>query len=327
MEFDLEGVSHKEVVNSNGINYSDFRKKLKPNFEKVWRDIFLGYLALIVLAGFSVVAQEMLVKNTWQIFIYMPFMALFMGYVIAYLQLFVHEAAHFNIHPDKKKNDTLANALLCTMVGINIEPYRQTHWDHHKYLGTVNDSENSYFNALTVPFVIQTLTGIHAIRVILNRHKRIENANIKKNKNLSEKDKKSLVRGILLNLLIIIASLVFGQYILALSWVLGLGIFFPFFATLRQLLEHRGELAKASLNYSVVDHGSVIRTFKATFFSVSFGGAGFINHMLHHWDPTLSYTCLPSVKKFLLETDKYAPYIRKSTTTYTSTFFKLLKAN
>ena len=32
------------------------------------------------------------------------------GYAIAYLQLFIHEAAHFNLHPNRRTSDRLAVA-------------------------------------------------------------------------------------------------------------------------------------------------------------------------------------------------------------------------
>lgn len=56
-----------------------------------------------------------------------------------FISEWVHEAAHYNLVPDKKWNDILANTLLCWWHGYKIAGYRAAHMRHH--------SANVYFAA------------------------------------------------------------------------------------------------------------------------------------------------------------------------------------
>ena len=104
------------------------------------------------------------------------------------------------------------------------------------------------------------------------------------------------------------------------------GLFLPFFAALRQILEHRDELALSSVDFYKEPHGKVSRIFVHSLLSSSFGSAGFTRHMIHHWDPQISYTRLDDIEAFLSRSDKTSALIRDSKTTYGSTLKKLLKA-
>ena len=70
-------------------------------------------------------------------------------------------------------------------------------------------------------------------------------------------------------------------------------------------------------------HGKVSRLFTDTWLSRSFGSAGFTRHMLHHWDPQISYTRLGEIETFLARCEKTAPFIQASKTTYVTVFKKL----
>ena len=47
----------------------------------------------------------------------------------------------------------------------------------------------------------------------------------------------------------------------------------------------------------------------------AFGSAGFWRHLLHHWDPTVSYTRYDDLENFLMDT-RLAGEIDKSRTSY-----------
>ena len=135
-----------------------------------------------------------------------------------------------------------------------------------------------------------------------------------------------LLAGGFFHLLILTAAFLTGNWPFAIAWILGFGIFFPFFATLRQVLEHRDELAHHATNFYQQPHGKFSRLFTHTILSSSFGSAGFTRHMIHHWDPQISYTRLKDIEQFLLQSEKTAPIIKASKTTYTATLKKLLTA-
>jgi fatty acid desaturase len=319
MKNNLEGISFDEVFDENGVKYSVFRTSLQPHYSKVMVDILKGYL-FILLLSILIILSEYYFNLPWWLII--PAGSLFIGYIAAYLALFIHEAGHYNIHPDKRRNDRLAILFLCIPFGLSITAYRKIHWQHHIHLGTPSDTENSYFNGFTKLFLLESLTGIHLLRTM----KRKEG-----NKLLTSEQRKNskamLLAGILFHLIILVISLLFGFWKFAITWFLGFLIFFPFFATIRQILEHRDELARHTTDFFKQPHGKTSRLFIHTLLSSSFGSAGFTRHMIHHWDPHISYTRLKDIEDFLLRCRQTSLYIKEAKTRYRTVLKKLLLAN
>jgi fatty acid desaturase len=56
----------------------------------------------------------------------------------------------------------------------------------------------------------------------------------------------------------------------------------------------------------------------------TFGGAGFNRHLLHHWEPGISYTRLPDLEHFLNDTD-LRPIMESRKTTYGRVFWRLFR--
>jgi fatty acid desaturase len=281
-------------------------------------DIVKGYFFLLLVAGSTIFFTCQFTSCWW---ITVTIGGILIGYVAAYLALFIHEAGHYNIHPDKKINDRLATIFLCLPFGLSLRSYRKIHWQHHVHLGTPQDTEVSYFNALTKMFVLETFTGIHLLRTILRK----ENNSVL-TKEQVQQSRRMLLGGFVLHISILIAALLTGNWPFAIAWILGFGVFFPFFATIRQILEHRDELAHHTSNFYKQPHGKVSRLFVHTIINSSFGSAGFTRHMIHHWDPLISYTRLKDIEAFLTTCEKTAPVIQSSRTTYTKVFKKLIAA-
>jgi fatty acid desaturase len=319
MQNNLEGIQFDEVLNEKGISYASFRQGLSPRFAAVWADIIKGYFFLALVVAVFIYLDSRF-HNYWWIFV-IPF-ALLTGYIAAFIALFIHEAGHFNIHPDKKKNDRLATVFLCLPFGLSMKSYRKIHWQHHLHLGTPQDAEVSYFNALSKLFILETLTGIHLLRTILQKEK-----NTILTKEQVAQSRTMLVAGFLLHSVILVLSFITGHWAFAITWIIAFSIFFPFFATIRQILEHRDELARASTDFTKQPHGKVSRLFIHTILSSSFGAAGFTRHMIHHWDPQVSYTRLGEIEQFLSGCEKTTSIITSSRTTYTTTLKKLVKAS
>ncbi|MBI5372182.1 MAG: fatty acid desaturase [Sphingobacteriales bacterium] len=318
MKNNLEGISFEQVVNKAGTSYAVFRGQLTPRYSLVFFDIARGYFFLFLISALVIVLHRVYSLPWWLL---IPAGGLLTGYCAAYIALFAHEASHYNIHPDKKTNDRLATVFLCLPFGLSLKSYRKIHWQHHLYLGTPSDTEISYFNHLSGLFILETLTGIHLLRTILTKEK-IEV--------LSQEQKREsrtmLLAGFVLHAVLLAAAFLTGNWVTALAWILGFGIFFPFFATIRQLLEHRDELARATSDFRRTPHGKLSRIFCHTLLSSSFGAAGFTRHMIHHWDPQASYTRMKEIEDFLHEDEKTAAIIRASKTTYSTVFKTLLKA-
>ena len=76
-----------------------------------------------------------------------------------------------------------------------------------------------------------------------------------------------------------------------------------FLEKIRQTCEHRSLQAKKEIDYTKVEHGPVNRIFGNDFFSRYFGAAGFNKHLLHHIDPSISYTSFKEMENFLIDSN------------------------
>lgn len=315
------------LLGSNSEENINYIHTLTPIYWKVWKDIFLGYFLLIVtlliINNFS---------NQYEIISSMMVIILgsvFVGFWIHFLSLFMHEAGHRNL-ANNKWNDLLANFCLCWIFGVNIKDYRGTHFQHHRLLGTVNDPENSYFNSLDLLFIVKTLFGIHALKIIFERNNkwRIQARSATRiRQSIPMKNYKKLYMlsiTVFIHLAIVMVMYYFQFKILALTWILGLFMFFPFFNSIRQILEHRNFTSDSSVNYSLTPHGAYTRIFDNKLFSFLFGSAGFNRHLLHHWFPHVSYTRFGELELYLSSTNlSYLIHSRKSN--YFSVLSKLFK--
>src|SRR3712207_6563603 len=152
---DLAGLRHIVDRETDG-DYRAFRRSLSPDFHRVRRDLAFGYAALAASLALAGVARSPVAGLAAA-----AVAAAFVGYWIAYLQLFIHEAAHYNLAADRAANDRLADRLICWQVGTSIAAYRRTHAEHHRSLGGARDTETSYTHPLTLGFLAQMVTGIH----------------------------------------------------------------------------------------------------------------------------------------------------------------------
>ncbi len=310
----LERLDKAALTNSAGRPYRAFRASLAPRYAVVWRDIALGYLMIVVgLAGVGWGQQA----GLWLGVALAPLGAVFTGYWLAYLNLFVHEASHYNLAPDRGLNDLLTNVFLCVLFGMSIEDYRRIHWDHHRLHGTTMDSEHSYFSPLTLGFMLRALFGLKAVEVIMARRRRLAAGR-------TEKGGRLIIVGLLVNGVFVLGLAWSGWWAPALAWAAGMLMFCPFFGAVRQLLEHRDELAGPEIDFTKIAHGRINRMFGDSLLAQTLGGAGFNRHLLHHWEPNVSYTRLPDLEAFLRDTAA-GPWLEARRSTYLDTARRLYR--
>lgn len=327
LNINFDSVKKKDLVNKEGVSYTDFREKLTPKYHRVWMDLLAGHFFLLLISSLIILLQYR--YPSWAFLSILPG-AFLLGFIVAYIHLFSHEAAHYNLAKSRRWNDALSNIFIGVILGLDIKKYRLIHFAHHRYLGTVSDTERSYFDALTLRFIIESLTGIKALKVVLNRRKTIQSQpsggtrSVPDDRSSSKGISITLFNGIVFNSLIIALSFYYGYWMFAMAWIIGIASIFPFFAALRNVLEHRDEFAKNETDYSAVSHGETNRLFGSGLLANTMGGAGFNRHLLHHWDPQISYTRLSEVEKFILNTS-YSNILEKQNTTYFKTFFKLFQ--
>ncbi|HTO80906.1 MAG TPA: fatty acid desaturase [Methylomirabilota bacterium] len=299
------------LIGQDGRRYVEFLGELRPDYRRIHRDIGAGYLLLIVSFVLAAAAPSWGVP-AW---IAAAVGTILIGYWVAYLQLFIHEGAHYNLAPSRTGSDRLCDLAISWMIGTTVAAYRTVHFQHHRELGTTRDSEFTYFFPLDLTFLLKAAFGVRAAEVMLSRL--AFNA---------AGHSKETVRPLLICLAvhgtIVAASLLAGWWWAALAWVLGTGLAFPFFGALRQLLEHRSETADPKADYRKQDHGVCTRLFRDGPLAATFGAAGFSRHLLHHWEPQVSYTNLAQLEAFLDGTELKA-VLDARRTTYLATFRRL----
>src|SRR5262245_38902803 len=86
------------LVDHAGLSFKEFRKRLTPQFAVVWLNIAATWMCIIVCNVFLILFPAHGVIQA----IVVAVGALLIGFLVAYLQLFIHEGAHRNIHSDPK---------------------------------------------------------------------------------------------------------------------------------------------------------------------------------------------------------------------------------
>lgn len=328
------------LADDRGLTFRELRQTLTPRFGVVWSQLAMGY-GVLALSAWGVAASAGVLPDWLRVVAG----AVVIGFAQAYIQLFFHEAAHYNLAPGRARNDLLANVFVGALHGLEITAYRAVHFEHHRRLGTTMDSERSYFDPLNMRFFAESLLGIKGLKVLTRRERVLERAGVGAGVSAGVSTRVSAeVRGgvsagvgatvssspwlqrvaaAAIHTAVVGASLYFRQHALAIAWTLGTLSIMPLCVALRQLLEHRSERADPTADYTVVDHGAVNRLFGAGPFASTFGGAGFNRHLLHHWEPQISYTRLGELERYLMRTGA-AEALRSRRSTYWQTFWALV---
>src|SRR5258708_40137229 len=74
------------------------------------------------------------------------------------------------------------------MSGTSVKRYRVVHFQHPRALGSVDDSEISYFFPLNLMFVFNTTFGVRALKVFLARARYVGNVD-RRNENAQRMDR------------------------------------------------------------------------------------------------------------------------------------------
>jgi fatty acid desaturase len=307
------------IENKANQKWGEYRSILKPRYKKVWFDIGLAYF---MLAAGLIVFASMEIWFQQRIYFFLPVLllgSLWVGFWLHYLLCFFHEATHYNIFPNRKYNDRVANLVIGALIGLEIKSYRRTHWLHHANLGTPDDTETSYFEPLKLRTLVWDIIGRYQLNVFLRYFNKEVNARPK-----PANSKSALVIAGLIHLGVFFELLILGYPLTGLAWLIGFFSFYPIFNRIRQTIEHRSYQASDKVDYRFVDHGAENRLFGKDLLSRSFGAAGFNRHLLHHWDPVISYTQFDAMEKFMLQT-QYAAMMEEKRTTYWQALREFLK--
>jgi len=306
-----------------------FRASLRPNYAIAWRQIV--FCILMMVTGF---AAHLLFTIRWGNFAGFAVgivTALWIGFWLNALLTFGHEAAHFNLAAGHGRNDILADWSIWLFFPQTTKAYRRSHWQHHLHLGDPEDTEISYQNCLSPWFLTKTLTGIYLITLVFRyafgrrgRPKDVSNVQNEKRSRVSAGGLVAPLRTVATHGVFVCTALYFRCYATAIMWVAAAVFVFPSLATMRQVLEHRSAEAHCDVDYMAVPHGAVNRMFGSDVLSEFYGAAGFNRHLLHHWDPTVSYTCFDAMETYLNGTPLKAR-LESARSTYLSSLAMLIR--
>jgi len=291
------------VVSTTGQRWVDFRKTLTPRYDVVWRDIVLCYLSLLLGMTVAIIAERSSGFPFPVILVAAPVMV-WTGYWLHALFLFGHEAAHSNLASTRRRNDRLGDWTVWVLFGSTTKNYRRTHMTHHGHLGDHKDTETTYHLCLSIVNMLKATTGLHVLEVLLRKARASSERSARKG-NRSSGTAEGVVaslRSALLHVVVVGGLWFGGAPVAAVTWVVAVSCVFPLFATVRTIVEHRRADAPCAVDFSVEVHGPVNRLFGTGLVSRYFGSAGFNRHLLHHWDPAISYTRFDEMEQFFRST-------------------------
>lgn len=288
-----------DIQNSVGEDYISFRKKLIIKPVILAFDAFLPWFMIII----SILFLDQ-IENKQLNIILIPISALWFAFWVKAYSLLFHEAAHNNIHTNKKINDIIANVFFTPFFGMWVNQYREHHWQHHLHLGKFEDTEVSYHSPINFFQIIHDLTGIYVLKKVVEYfiYFNKETKNLKRSRNILL-FVSSIFYMIFMQIIIILIFYNFFSIFLAIAWFVGFFFISTFLEKIRQTCEHRSLNATKEINYKKIEHGPVNRIFGSDFFSRYFGAAGFNKHLLHHIDPSISYTAFRDMESFMVNSN------------------------
>ena len=313
---------YNDVLN---LKYSDYLKTLDAKYYKTYLHIFLIYLSLFFSIYINIILLKFFSSYLANVFFFI-INSFFVGLFIHSLQQALHVGMHYELCSNKATNDKIS-LFIGILTGVDVKQARIIHMKHHTRHAEIDDPENSYFFPLTFNTILKFFTGISIVEYCLKIDENID-LNNQENKKLNSNFLKKVLTFITLTRIISIsihASIVYLIYLnsnlfFALSWVYGFLTFFPFLASLLNIVEHGDEKIKRQTNLKALK--PINRLFEGSFFSkYIYAPFGAYKHAIHHWDPTVHHAVIDKVENFLLDTQ-----IKRSVEARKTTIFKTIKA-
>ena len=203
--------------------------------------------------------------------------AILVGTWYFYLLSFLHEGVHWNLARSAKINDMICNVSTSWMIGVSLKAYRKRHFEHHRSLGTIHDTETTYFLALNLAALFKGVLGVRALEALLSHvthaGERAPRARGFAARQVEPAVVGGLIAGIIVHGLIVGGLWMQGWTTAALAWIVGVGMVMPLLNTYRQVLEHRSPEARPHVDYSETDQGACTRMFGNGWFDRIFGPA------------------------------------------------------
>lgn len=276
-------------------------EELKLLYKKQWLRPLLGILRVYTLL-ILVIAIAINLGGFWLI----PAIVI-IGALQHAMSILQHEAVHTLLFPNKKINEFVGTYLISYPIGFSLD-YRKVHLNHHRYLGTESDPDETNYRdfpntkSALIKKIIFEFSGLSALKQFLGSN--------------SNGASQGHFIGIALTQFIIfcIFFLVKSPFLYFVLWLIPLVTVTKGLAQIRNLAEHL-------VRKEPISGAERIRTFKSSrverFFLAPFN---FNYHAEHHWYPMVPYYNLPSLRKIIKDRDGY-----KEGTEWSESYIKTIK--
>jgi fatty acid desaturase len=318
----LPGLS--KLTNSDGETYSAFRSRLKTNYARVALSITSSFV-LCLLLTFVMINQ--LAHSILLLFGVIP-----LSLIQLRLLNVTHEGAHYLLAPSRKVNDAFCNFVSGWFFVVAVDQYRITHIEHHRNLGESGDPENAHMDKLDLTWLLSAFSGIRTYKTLFLR-KNIRKTVINKREKVVRVSHWLVPTvGIVMHFSILLWIFRNGFSLGEICYLTATYFITPGLGMLRNLLEHRYvEIVDPSVWNTLTGRISGVkvtqattRTFTQSILSQLYGSMGFTRHLLHHWDPSISFQNLKSVHQFILDSE-VGHLVLSTDTTFTRQFISLWK--
>lgn len=247
-----------------------------------------GYLVLEWALLVATLVALSLHPEPWLLVLAVPWVG---ARQLALLEL-LHGCVHWSLFRNSRLNDLVGESLLAWPLMLALEPMRQRHLAHHRYLNTLADPEwdprpgAEPTRARRLRGLLTELSGIGSIRRGLDRlrHPLPAGQRLKRGHRLM----RALAYAFCLG-----AAIAGGKaWLLLALWIVPRFTWVPFVQALREAYEHAGMRDRVpSQRTRSIRCGFLLRTF------VLPGHAGY--HEAHHLYPSVPFHALPALQEAL----------------------------
>jgi fatty acid desaturase len=301
--------------------YGEFRKTLSTPYLRARQGVIWTWVGIITC---QIVVS---LVEIWEPFVLILMLTL--SLLQHRIMNVLHEGSHFLLAKSRKGNDLFSNIFSGWFVFADVKAYRKLHIQHHKNLGSELDPKKSHMEKLDFTLLAAAFSGFGSFRILLQRrnYKMIY-------QETNPRDGFTPIvpaLGLVLHAIIVLGLVnIFGSRS-ALIWIICTVFITPGLGIVRNILEHR-YVESIDLDVWNVLMGKTIsiedpqqvttRIFTTSRLSSVWGSMGFTRHLLHHWDPSISFLNLDKVHEFLLNT-QIGEQLKAMDTTFASTFIHL----
>lgn len=205
----------------------------------------------------------------------------------------VHEASHFLLSSNPRKNDFLGN-FFAFPIGTTTESYRIVHVDHHRYLNSKKDpsSATTQLGRPTKYVVRHLMLSLFGRYLVLLLRSALMGRAEADSAQAQGVQRKRFWLMVLFHLSVMVTAVWLGVWSFWLAWVVSANSFLPLLESIRTLVEHRP--------LKTDRHDLHTRTHHRNVFLSGITAPFFQYHWEHHLFPSVPHYTLKHVHEILV---------------------------